>query len=143
MTKVVLIYGTGSGNTKRVANGIIEGIEAAGADAVLKKYDGEFVDLSDADAVLVGSPTYNTKPMPFINSIFDGEQGEQFDGKIGAAFGSFGRDGKAVQIITEKMKGRSMDVISPGMAVFTRPDDENLEKCRKFGERLVDKIKGL
>lgn len=143
MAKVLLIYGTGSGNTERVANGIMVGIEAAGAEAVLKKYDGEFVDLSDADAVLVGSPTYNSKPMPFINSIFEGEQGDLFDGKIGAAFGSFGRDGKAVQVITEKMKGRSMDVIDPGMAVFTRPDGENLEKCRKFGESVVAKIKGL
>ncbi|HJH31930.1 MAG TPA: hypothetical protein C5S50_07100 [Methanosarcinaceae archaeon] len=143
MTKVVLIYGTGSGNTERVAIGIIEGIEAAGAEAILKKYDGEFVDLSDADAVLVGSPTYNTKPMPFINHIFDGKQGDQFDGKVGAAFGSFGRDGKAVQIITEKMKEHSMDVIDPGMAVFTRPNGEKLEMCRKFGESIVGKIKGL
>ena len=143
MAKVILIYGTGSGNTARVANGIIEGIKAAGAETVLKKYDGEFIDLSDADAVMVGSPTYNTKPMPFINSIFEGEQGDQFNGKIGAAFGSFGRDGKAVQIITEKMKEHSMNVIDPGMAVFTRPDEENLEKCRKFGESLVSKIKSL
>ena len=40
MVKVVLIYGTGSGNTERVANGIIEGIEAAGAEAVLKSMMG-------------------------------------------------------------------------------------------------------
>ena len=140
MAKVVLIYGTGSGNTERVAMGIIEGIEAAGAEVVLKKYGGEFIDLSDADAVLVGSPTYNTKPMPFINSIFEGEQGDQFDGKVGAAFGSFGRDGKAVMAITEKMKGRSMDVIDPGLPIFARPDEAKLEECRKFGMDVVSKI---
>ena len=140
MAKVVLIYGTGSGNTERVAMGIIEGIEAAGAEAVLKKYGGEFIDLSDADAVLVGSPTYNTKPMPFINSIFEGEQGDQFDGKVGAAFGSFGRDGKAVMAITEKMKGRSMDVIDPGLPIFARPDEGKLEECRKFGMDVVSRI---
>lgn len=140
MAKVVIIYGTGTGNTERVAIGIKEGVEAAGADVVLKKYDGEPIDISDADAVLVGSPTYNLKPMPFVNQIFDGEQGAKLEGKVGAAFGSYARNGKAVVVITDKMKACSMDVIDPGLAILTQPDEAKLEECRAFGKDVVSRI---
>lgn len=65
MTKVVTIYHSGYGHTKKQAEAVHEGVMAQGASAEIIAIDAEgnitaenWESLKDADAIIFGSPTY-------------------------------------------------------------------------------------
>jgi NAD(P)H dehydrogenase (quinone) len=64
MTKVAVVYHSGYGHTEVLAHKAAQGVRDGGADAVLIALDGQHdlsavVDrVSEADAVIFGSPTY-------------------------------------------------------------------------------------
>jgi len=61
--KAVIIYWSKTGNTEKVARAIKEGLEAGGADVVLKRAEeAEEVDFYDYDLICVGFPSYRWHP---------------------------------------------------------------------------------
>ena len=59
MPKLVIIYGTGSHNTEKMAQAIEEGARAEGIETILKNVSyADKSDLYDADAIAIGSPNY-------------------------------------------------------------------------------------
>jgi NAD(P)H dehydrogenase (quinone) len=91
MAKALIVYYSLSGNTKKMAESIAEGIlkEKVAVD-VRDVKDITATDLLAYDAIIVGSPTYYGSMAADIKRLFD----ESFrfhgklDGKIGAAFAS-------------------------------------------------------
>ena len=76
MSKLVIIYGTGSHNTERMAIAIEEGAKAEGIETVLKNVnEADKNELKDTDSVAIGSPNYNHAMMPtvkkFLNDLID------------------------------------------------------------------------
>ena len=58
-TKIVLIYGTTSGNTEELAEDVVDGLASGGAEVVVKNVTDASVDeLGDYDAIIFGCPTY-------------------------------------------------------------------------------------
>ncbi|VVB53785.1 Type A flavoprotein FprA [uncultured archaeon] len=75
MPKLVIIYGTGSHNTERIAKAIEEGAKAEGIETVLKNVSfAEKNHLIDADAIAIGSPNYRDAMMPsvLLSGLMDG-----------------------------------------------------------------------
>jgi flavorubredoxin len=65
----------------------------------------------------------------------------QLNGKIGAAFGSYGWSGEAPRLVLEVLKNRfGMNTIEPGLAVLYTPNQAKLEECRKLGKLIAEKI---
>jgi NAD(P)H dehydrogenase (quinone) len=65
VTKVAIIYHSGSGHTGVVADQVAAGVEDAGCEAIMLRVtsaEQDFTDIldqaSDADAIIFGSPTY-------------------------------------------------------------------------------------
>ena len=62
MSKVVIVYHSGYGHTKRLAEAVLEGAKGAGADATLISVtdinDDAWATLEAADAIIFGAPTY-------------------------------------------------------------------------------------
>jgi len=98
-----------------------------------------FVDLiEEADAIALGTPTINgdaTKPMwDLLSSLVV----VNMQGKLGAAFGSYGWSGEAVPMLEDRMRGLKLRVPVPGLRVKLIPTDEELAACRQFGRRLAE-----
>ncbi len=63
MTRAVIIYWSSTGNTKKVAYAIKDGLEAAGVNvSVMKTTEAEDIDYFDYDLVCVGCPSIQWHP---------------------------------------------------------------------------------
>ena len=139
ISKVLVVYYSRTGNTEKMARAIAEGIESAGAEAVLKSvYSVKNEDILEADAIIAGSPTQNkrvpSKMMAFINDMKDLE----LDGKIGAAFGSYGWSGEAVGILNDELEKIGIKLADKGLRIKRTPKDKDLDRCRELGKRVAE-----
>lgn len=59
MAKALVIYDSVTGNTEKMAKAIGDGLRESGLDVGVKRVDDTSLnDLVDADAIVMGSPTY-------------------------------------------------------------------------------------
>ncbi len=141
MPKLVIIYGTGSHNTERMAQAIEEGARAEGIDTILKNVnEADKSELKDADAIAIGSPNYNHTMMPTIQKFLNGLEGSVLSGKVGLAFGSYGWSFEATQGINKALASYGMEMVQD-LCIKRMPGEEELEKCRSAGSLLACKIK--
>src|SRR5512137_228714 len=124
MPKIAIIYASGMGRTRQMAEAIANGAKTIdGVDVLLKDaYDASSEDVTDADAIVLGGSTYNYKLIksmdPFLKQI------EKLDlkGKVGVAFGSYGWSGESIPTLISRMKSFGMRVIEPGITANQVPD---------------------
>ncbi len=141
MSKLVIIYGTGSHNTERMAVAIEEGARAEGIETVLKNVnDANKDELRDADAIAIGSPNYNHAMMPTVKKFLGGLADLDLSGKAGLAFGSYGWSFEATQEINRILTSCGVEMVQD-LCVKRMPGDEELELCRRVGSLLAGKIK--
>ncbi len=63
------------------------------------------------------------------------------DGKIGAAFGSYGWSCEAPRLVLEILKNRfGMNAVTPELVAQYTPNEAKLEECRKLGKLVAEKI---
>jgi len=142
MAKLVIIYGTGFGNTGIMAKAIEEGAKGAGMDVLMKKVDeASPADVEGADAVAIGSPTYRGAGMPTVIRFVEGLAKLSLKGKVAAAFGSYGWSGEAAGVISRMLKGYGMDVIEPPLRIKRMPEAAGKEECRKLGKMIAERVK--
>lgn len=142
MAKLVIIYGTGFGNTEIMAKTIEEGARSMGVDITIKKIEEASVsDVEKADAIAIGSPTYKGAAMPTVIKFVESLSKLPLKGKIGVAFGSYGWSGEAASVISKMLMGYGMDMIDPELKIKRMPEDESLEMCKELGKLLAKKIK--
>jgi flavorubredoxin len=140
MTKLVIIYGTGSHNTERMAQALEEGAKAQGIETILRNVSyADKNELIDADAIAIGSPNYRDLMMPTVQKFLNGIADLELSGKIGLAFGSYGWGLEAIQAINKQLTSYGVEMIND-LAIKRFPGEEELEICRKVGSFLASKI---
>ena len=141
MPKLVIIYGTGSHNTERMAEAIAEGAAAEGIETVLKNVSfADKSDLADADAIAIGSPNYRDAMMPTVKKFLKDMADIDLSGRVGLAFGSYGWGLEAIEEINRILSSYGLEMIKD-LAVKRMPGDEELELCRRVGSLLACNIK--
>jgi len=91
MAKALVIYYSRSGNTKKMAELVLEGLKKEGIEAHIKNVsDVEVDELLKFDALVIGSPTYYGTMAAEIKRLLDDSVKfhGKLDGKVGAAFAS-------------------------------------------------------
>ena len=152
MVKVLVVYDTKYGNTKLVAEAIVDGLEGAdGMETAIRDVEKlKLDDIPDFDAVLIGSPNHMGGPVRGINRFIDRLGGLDIKGKKAAVFDTYLGDdfNKAVSKMEARVKNRApgLELISPGLSVRVEGmrgpiADGELLKCRGFGEKIADQIK--
>ncbi len=142
--KVLIIYDTMWESTEKLALALSSGIAERGVDVRpfhLGKDDwGEIIrEVLDARVLLIGSPTLNNQMLPTVAGFLNLLLGLRPQGKIAAAFGSFGWGGGAVKAINTELKTR-FDVIEPGVEVKYRPDEKGFLKCKALADEVVKRL---
>ncbi len=137
-----IIYGSGLGRTKQMAEAIAEGAKTiAGVDIVLKDaYDAKLEDISDADAILLGGSTYNYKLIKAMDPFLKEMEKANLKGKVGVAFGSYGWSGEGVPTLIKRMQSFGMNVIEPGTTAYQVPNKEDIERCFRLGRAVAQGI---
>ncbi len=152
MAKVAVVYESRYGNTRRVAETIIKGIEeASGVETFLgelKKTD--LNSIPSYDVVLIGSPNHMGGPTRGIKIFIDRLGKLQLEGKRFAVFDTYiGKDlAKAVKKmekqISEKVPG--IRQIVPGLSIKVQGTkgpvaEGELQKCVEFGKKIATHLK--
>src|SRR5450759_5844591 len=94
MPKIVVVYLSTSGNTKKMADAIVEGAQSRNVDAVAMNFhEVKIEELKSADAIALGSSTFHYKMLPPMEKFIESLRKLNAKGMIGGDFRSFGWGG--------------------------------------------------
>jgi flavorubredoxin len=122
---------------------LAEGARSVPGVEVALKYYVRPDELEEATAIIFGSSTYHHDITLPIKQILEeaAKAKVQLQGKIGAAFGSYGWSGEAPKLILEVLKNKfGMRTIGSGLTLLYTPDKSGLEQCRNLGKTVAEKI---
>jgi len=151
LVKVIVVYDTKYGNTKLVAEKIVEGMrKVEGIETAIS--DVEKVDLekvADYDVILIGAPNHWGGPSRTIRKFIDKLGKLHLDGKLFAVFDTYikGDFEKAVKKMEKRIseKAPGLKQIVPGLSIKVQDMkgpilEEELPKCKDFGKKLATQI---
>jgi flavodoxin I len=142
MPKLAVIYLSTQGNTKIMAEAIADGAKSRNIDVEIKSfYDWKPEDAAAADAIAIGSSTFHYTILPPIEKFVDAMVKAGIQGKIGAAFGSYGWSGEAPGMIADKMRSGGMEILDPVLRVQYKPGDKDIKECNRLGKDIAEKLK--
>ena len=140
MSKVAVVYWSGTGNTEEMANAVAEGAKNAGCQVCLAPAAEFSADRMDEfDAVAFGCPAMGAEELE--DSEFDPlfqDCRAKLSGKRIALFGSYGwGDGEWMRTWEETCQGDGAKLVCESVICQETPDDEALDACRKLGAALA------
>lgn len=147
MPKALIVYYSRTGHTESMAMAIAEGMRSVeGVEVVVKRAeDTTNRDLLEADAIILGSPTYFRLPAWPIKKLID----ESIDvygllrGKLGGVFTSTGsRYGGIIclKALKDMLEEHGIEVIDEGVIAIEKPNEEELQKCKEYGVRIAKRL---
>ena len=146
MKKILIFYFSRSGNTKTMAQLIHDEIAKSSDVQVDIKTQTAPEELAQYDAILIGAPTYHHRMTQTISTLLEDTamKGVKLEGKLGAAFGSFGWSGEAPRLVLEVMENIfQMNIIKPLFLIKYAPRDDGPAKCQEFGARIIQELEKL
>ncbi|MFR8238333.1 MAG: flavodoxin [Dorea sp.] len=139
MSKIAVVYWSGTGNTEQMASAVLEGAKEKGADAVLftsSEFDAAMME--QYDAVAFGCPAMGAEVLEEdeFQPMFDACEGK-LSGKKIALFGSYGwGDGEWMRSWEETCRNAGAELACDSVICNEAPDDEVLKQCRELGAAL-------
>ena len=140
MSKIAIVYWSGTGNTEAMANAVADGAENAGA-AVTKftasEFNASMVD--DFDAIAFGCPSMGAEQLEEseFEPMFSDCEGK-LAGKRIALFGSYGwGDGEWMRTWEDTCRNIGANLVCESIICMEAPDDEAEAGCRSLGAALA------
>ena len=140
MSKVAVVYWSGTGNTETMAHKVLDGAKAAGAVAVLfTAADFDATNMEEFDAVAFGCPSMGNEELedsefePMFSSCE-----VKLGGKKIALFGSYGwGDGEWMRTWEQRCKVDGAVLACDCVICNEAPDDEAEASCKALGKALA------
>ena len=138
MSKVAVIFWSGTGNTEAMANAVAEGAKAAGADVDLLTC-ADVAGVDSYDAIALGCPAMGAEELedseflPMLESI----EASLPDKKV-TLFGSYGwGDGEWMRTWDARCAEKGITLATDSVTVNETPDQDGIAKCRALGAALA------
>ena len=139
MSKVAVVFWSGTGNTEQMAKAVAEGAQEAGAEVtVLGPSEFSAGDVASYDAIAFGCPAMGAEVLEEVEfePMFTAVEGSLSGKKIGL-FGSWGW-GEGVWMQDWESRCAADGAKVAGMVTCQNaPDDGALEECRALGRALA------
>lgn len=136
MSKAAIIYWSGTGNTKAMAQAIYDGMTEKGADAQLFEVSAAPADLSAFGTVAFGCPSMGAEVLeesefePYFTRVE-----ASLAGKKVALFGSYGwGDGEWMRNWYDRAKATKANLFDEGLIMQDAPDEA---ACKTHGKQLA------
>lgn len=140
MSKVAVVYWSGTGNTEAMAAFVVEGAKGKGADVVLltsSEFDVSMMD--NYDAVAFGCPSMGSEQLEeseFEPMFISCEA--KLGGKKIALFGSYGwGDGEWMRNWEVTCQSDGAVLVCESVICNNAPDEEAAENCKALGAALT------
>jgi len=145
--KVFIGYVSAYGNTRALAECIEAGLKKSGTfDITVQDVSevevGETLsEIERADAIAIGSPTFNRDALLPVWHVLSGIGFYQNKGKPAAAFGSYGWSGEAAGLMAERLRSLQMKVMEDTLRVRLIPSEEQKQQAVDYGKAFGTFIK--
>ncbi len=140
MSKIAVVYWSGTGNTEAMAAAVAEGAREKDADVTLiTAADFSADQVGSYDAIAFGCPSMGAEQLEEseFEPMFTACEGN-LQGKTIALFGSFGwGDGEWMRNWEERCSQDGANLASGSVICNEAPDDEALSACRALGAALA------
>ena len=140
MSKIAVVYWSGTGNTEAMAGAVADGAKEKGADVSVftaSEFSGSMMD--EFDGVAFGCPSMGAEQLEdseFEPMFSDCES--KLSGKRIALFGSYGwGDGEWMRNWAETCKDDGAVMACDFVICNDAPDDDALDDCKALGEALT------
>jgi len=154
MPKALIIYYSRSGNTKKMAESVGEGLKSEGVEAIIKEVkEVEASELLKYEAIVIGSPTYYGTVASEIKKLIDDSVKfhGKLEGKVGAAFSSSaniggGNETTVLDILNAMLIHGMIIQGDPqgghyGPVSIGSPDARATKQCLRLGLRVAKLVK--
>lgn len=140
MSKIAVVYWSGTGNTEAMANEVAEGAKEKDAEVTtLTASEFSASDLASYDAVAFGCPAMGAENLEEseFEPMFTECEGS-LSGKKITLFGSYGwGSGEWMDDWAERCKNAGADIVTAPVICNEAPDDDAKAECRKLGAAMV------
>ncbi|MDD5568095.1 MAG: flavodoxin domain-containing protein [Candidatus Omnitrophica bacterium] len=156
MQKVLIVYYSRGGNTRKMAELIADGVKSEGMEAAVRDVKDVLADdLLQYGGLVFGSPTYYGTMCAEIKKLFDDSVRfhGKLDGKAGAAFSSSrniaGGNETTILDILNAMLIHGMIIQGDcsgdhyGPVAIDSPDERSVKECLRMGSRFAKLVKRL
>ncbi len=143
MPKALIVYSTRTGQTKKIAELIAEGIRFGGVEAkVVSVHEiKKESDLDGYDGYVFGSATYHGEMMQGMKTLLFLAEKAGLGGKPGGSFGAFGWSGEAPDRIYDTMKNVfNMDMVSGSLRLKSAALGGGIQMAQDYGREVGKKL---
>jgi len=140
MSKIAVVYWSGTGNTEAMAEAVRAGAAEKGAEAVVlqtSEFDASMMD--SFDAIAFGCPAMGAEVLEEdeFQPMFDSVEA-QLNGKKIALFGSYGwGDGEWMRDWEDICKSNGAVLACDSVICNEAPDDDAIISCKALGAAIV------
>lgn len=143
--KAVVTYDTMWGSTAKMAHAIAEGLLSGGVGVNVMPLAANHrsdvtTEVLRAGALVVGSPTLNSNMFPTVADLLTYLKGLKPTRLVGAAFGSYGWNGKAAAQIADTLHEMKVELVGEPLEVCYVPDEGALARCHALGAQIARKL---
>lgn len=139
MSKIAVVYWSGTGNTEMMAQQVVEGAKGAGADVdLLTVADFSPAKVDSYDAIAFGCPAMGAEVLEEseFQPMWDTCE-SALSGKKIALFGSYGwGDGEWMRSWEESAQNAGAVLAIESVTANEEPDDEANAACQNLGKAL-------
>ncbi|NLI72496.1 MAG: flavodoxin [Bacteroidales bacterium] len=140
MSKIAVIYWSGTGNTEMMANAVAKGAKDKGGDVdVFEASDFNNSMLDSYVALALGCPSMGAEVLEEdeFQPMYDSIKNNLGNKKI-VLFGSYGwGDGEWMRNWEEELRALGANLLMDGLIINEQPDDDGLVECEALGAALV------
>jgi flavorubredoxin len=143
MAQTLVVYATRTGQTKKIAELIAEGIRFGGTEAKIVSVHEvkKESDLDGYDGYVFGSATYHGEMMQGMKTLLFLAEKISMEGKPGGAFGAFGWSGEAPDRIYDTMKNIfRMDMVSGPLRLKSAALGGGVQMAQDYGREIGHKL---
>ena len=143
MGKILVVYATRAGATKKIAELIAEGIRMEGGHAEVVNVTGlkKEADLDGYDGYVFGSATYHGEMMQGMKTMLFLAEKADLEGKAGGSFGAFGWSGEAPDRIFDTMKHiLKMDMVGGALRLKSAALGGGTQMAQEYGRNIAKKL---
>ena len=142
MPKLAVVYLSTQGSTKMMAEAISEGARERHVEVTVDNFfEWDPEEAASADGIAVGSSTFNYTMHPPIAKFIDKMIDAGVEGKVGAAFGSYGWSGEAPDRIFDTMKNIfHMDMLSGPLRLKATSLGGGIQMAQDYGRQVAAKL---
>jgi flavorubredoxin len=144
MSRFLIVYNSTTGNTKAMADAVMEGALSLKLDtSAVDAFNVGVEELLAADAIGFGVPTFNYHPAKPIMRLLDDLGGHDVKGKIAVVFGSYGWSGQGAPAVAERLRQMGFIVLDPVIRVKYKPTENEIEGCVLLGKDVAMRLKNI